>query len=73
MTHLWIRAEQRANEKRVGVTPKGAAFLIANGFKVTIEYSNSRIIPIDSYRDAACALALRLSFRVLESCFWWRM
>ena len=57
MAHLWIRAEQRANEKRVGVTPKGAAFLIANGFKVTIEYSNSRIIPIDSYRDAGCSIA----------------
>ena len=23
MTHLWLRAEQRANEQRVPLTPKG--------------------------------------------------
>jgi saccharopine dehydrogenase (NAD+, L-lysine-forming) len=25
MTHLWVRAEQRPNEERVGITPEGAA------------------------------------------------
>ena len=29
MTHLWVRAEQRPNEERVGLTPEGAAALIA--------------------------------------------
>ena len=27
MTHLWLRAEQRANEQRVPLTPKGAQHL----------------------------------------------
>ena len=28
MTHLWIRAEERLNEKRVGVTPNGVKSLL---------------------------------------------
>jgi saccharopine dehydrogenase (NAD+, L-lysine-forming) len=29
MTHLWVRAEERPHEARVGLTPEGAAALIA--------------------------------------------
>mgnify|MGYP000143141485 CR=1 FL=1 len=29
MTHLWVRAAQRPNEERVGLTPEGAAALRA--------------------------------------------
>ena len=47
MTHLWVRAEQRENEERVGITPAGAAELIAQGFRVTVEESATRILPID--------------------------
>lgn len=57
MTHIWIRAEQRANERRVGLTPEGAADLLAAGFAVTVEDSADRIIPTDAYRDAGCAIA----------------
>ncbi len=57
MTHLWIRAEQRPNERRVGLTPEGAARLLGKGFAVTIEDSADRIIPIDGYRDAGCTVA----------------
>ncbi len=57
MTHLWIRAEQRPHEERVGLTPEGAAALIAAGFKVTVEDSESRAIPIDGYREAGCDIA----------------
>ena len=57
MTHLWVRAEQRPNEDRVGLTPDGAARLVAQGFHVTVEQSPSRIIAIDSYRDAGCEIA----------------
>ncbi|MFV2053792.1 saccharopine dehydrogenase [Aliiroseovarius sp. YM-037] len=57
MTHLWVRAEQRANEERVGLTPKGAAALIAKGLQVTVEESSVRAIPIDGYRDAGCEIA----------------
>lgn len=56
MTHLWVRAEQRDNEDRVGLTPEGAAALIAKGIRVSVEESRSRIIPIDGYRDAGCEI-----------------
>lgn len=57
MTHLWIRAEPRAHEERVGLTPEGAALLLSQGFAVTVEDSTARAIPIDAYRDAGCAIA----------------
>jgi len=57
MTHLWVRAEQRPNEDRTGLTPEGAAQLIAKGIKVTVEESGTRIIPIDGYRKAGCEIA----------------
>jgi len=57
MSHLWVRAEQRANEERVGLTPDGAAQLLAQGISVTVEKSATRAIPIDGYRDAGCAIA----------------
>ena len=57
MVHLWVRAEQRPNEERVGITPEGAAALIAQGARVTVEESGARAIPIDGYRDAGCEIA----------------
>lgn len=54
MTHLWVRAEQRAHEERVGLTPAGAAQLIAAGLTVTVEESRQRAIPIAEYRAAGC-------------------
>ncbi len=57
MTHLWVRAEQRDHEQRVGLTPEGAATLIAKGIRVTVEQSAARAIPIDGYRDAGCRIA----------------
>lgn len=57
MTHLWVRAEQRPNEERVGLTPSGARTLIDAGLTVTVEESAVRAIPIDGYRAAGCAIA----------------
>lgn len=57
MTHLWVRAEQRPNEERVGLTPDGAAALIRAGIQVTIERSSVRAIPIDGYVAAGCEIA----------------
>ena len=57
MTHLWVRAEQRPNEERVGLTPEGAAALVAAGIRVTVEESSVRAIPIDGYRAAGCEIA----------------
>ena len=57
MTHFWVRAEQRANEERVGLTPEGAAALVQAGIRVTIEKSSVRAIPLDGYKAAGCEIA----------------
>jgi len=57
MTHLWVRAEQRPNEERVGLTPAGAAALVGAGIRVTVERSSVRAIPIDGYEVAGCEIA----------------
>ena len=56
MTHLWVRAESRDNERRVGLTPSGAAELLASGIKVSVEASNDRIIPTQDYSAAGCTI-----------------
>lgn len=56
MTHLWVRAEQRPNEERVGLTPEGAAALVKAGLHVSVEESSVRAIPIDGYRAAGCEI-----------------
>ncbi|MEC3862865.1 saccharopine dehydrogenase [Mesobacterium sp. TK19101] len=57
MVHLWVRAEQRPNEERVGVTPDGVAALIKAGICVTVEHSDVRAIPIDGYAEAGAEIA----------------
>lgn len=56
MTHLWVRAEQRPNEERVGLTPDGARALLDAGIRVTVEESSVRAIPLEGYRDAGCEI-----------------
>ena len=56
MTHVWVRAEQREHEERVGLTPEGARDLIAKGFRVSVEESSVRAIGIDGYRAAGCQI-----------------
>ncbi|MBC8038436.1 MAG: saccharopine dehydrogenase [Rhizobiales bacterium] len=55
--HLWVRAEQRPNEERVGLTPAGAAALVSAGVRVTVEESSVRAIPIAGYKAAGCVIA----------------
>ncbi|MEM1237777.1 MAG: saccharopine dehydrogenase [Pseudomonadota bacterium] len=57
MTHIWVRAEPRAHEARVGVTPEGIAQLIADGFQLTVEESESRCIPAAEYEAKGAVLA----------------
>lgn len=57
MTHLWVRAETRPHEQRVGLMPDGARALMAAGIKVTIEKSDQRAIDIAGYVDAGCDIA----------------
>lgn len=57
MTHLWVRAEQRLNEERVGLTPDGAAALMQAGVQVTVEKSSVRAIALDGYVQAGVGIA----------------
>ena len=57
MTHLWVRAESRPNERRVGITPEGVAALAARGMTVTVEESPHRILPIDDYAWSGARIA----------------
>ncbi|MEX5728285.1 saccharopine dehydrogenase (NAD+, L-lysine-forming) [Rhodovulum iodosum] len=56
MTHLWVRAEQRPNEERVGLTPAGAAALVGAGLRVSVEQSSVRAIPIAGFSEAGCEI-----------------
>ena len=56
MKHLWLRAEHRENEKRVGLTPQGATQLIMKGIRVSVEASDTRIISTKDYKDAGCEI-----------------
>ena len=56
MTHLWLRAEPRAYERRVGLMPEGVAALIAEGFRVSVEESAARIVPTEAYRAAGAGI-----------------
>ncbi len=62
MVHLWVRAEQRAHEERVGLTPEGAAALVKAGIRVTVEASSVRAILIDGYRAAGCEIGVENSW-----------
>lgn len=57
MAHLWVRAEQRSNEQRVGITPDGVQKMLNAGHKVTVENSSSRAVKIDGYAKTGCDIA----------------
>ena len=57
MVHLWVRSESRGNERRAGITPAGVARLVARGFRVTVEESPTRILPLGPYLDAGAERA----------------
>ena len=57
MTHLWIRAESRANETRVGITPEGVRHLCEKGIRVTLEESPTRVIPMARYAGTGAEIA----------------
>ncbi len=62
MAHVWVRSESRPHEERVGLTPQGAAALLASGYRVTVEDSSQRIIPIADYAAAGCEIAPEFSW-----------
>lgn len=56
-THIWVRAETKPLEERVALAPKDAERLLAAGFRVTVEQSSQRAIPIKAFADAGCEIA----------------
>ncbi|SOC57977.1 saccharopine dehydrogenase [Ornithinimicrobium cerasi] len=55
--HLWIRAEARPTEQRVPIVPADAARLIADGFRVTVEESPTRVFGLEEYVAVGCDTA----------------
>lgn len=51
---IWMRHESRDNEARAPMTPKGAAQLIAKGWRVVVENAPHRCIPDSAYHAAGC-------------------
>lgn len=56
MVHFWVRAEERANEKRVPLTPAGARTLLDAGHTVTVESNMSRVMPDEQFVAVGCNL-----------------
>lgn len=54
---LWVRAESKANERRVALVPNDAKSLVDAGFQVTVERSSVRAIADSDYETAGCTLA----------------
>lgn len=63
MAHIWVRAEQREFEQRVGITPDGVKLLMEKGHTVTVEESPSRAIAISHYRETGCFIAVAHSWQ----------
>lgn len=55
--HIWVRTEHKAHEKRVALVPKDAKTLMKAGFKVTVEKSPDRCIPIEDFEKVGCEIA----------------
>lgn len=63
MLHVWLRAEERANEKRTPLMPEGARELLALGWSVSVESNKGRIVPDKDYKDAGCTMVTSGSWR----------
>ena len=63
MSHIWMRAEERANERRTPLTPGGARKLRAAGFSVTVEDTPERCISTKEFADRGAQIAAAGSWR----------
>lgn len=55
-THLWVRAEVRATERRAPVVPDDVRRLVDAGFRVTVEESGQRAFDIEAYAEAGATV-----------------
>ncbi len=56
-TQIWLRNELKPMEERVALTPETAKELVDAGFRVTVEKSPGRCIPIEEYAKVGCEIA----------------
>ncbi|NRB03197.1 MAG: saccharopine dehydrogenase [Rhodobacteraceae bacterium] len=61
-THIWLRAEQRPHEARVGLTYDGAKALLDAGFRLTVEESTARAIDLEGYAAAGAEIVPEASW-----------
>lgn len=62
MTHVWLRAEQRGNERRVCLTHEGAKALVDMGIRLSVEKSDSRVLDIAGYEAAGAEIVAENSW-----------
>lgn len=62
MIHLWLRSEQRSNEKRVALSHEGAKALIDSGIRLSVENSRSRILDTGGYESAGAEIVAENSW-----------
>ncbi|WP_169568306.1 saccharopine dehydrogenase [Sneathiella limimaris] len=55
--HIWVRTEHKAHEKRVALVPRDVKLLMDAGYRVTVEKSPDRCIPIEQYEAVGCEIA----------------
>lgn len=56
-THLWLRSEARATERRTPLVPDDVRRLLDSGLQVTVEESDQRVYPIEEYAEAGATIA----------------
>lgn len=57
MVHIWLRDEVKPFEKRTALTPRAVEALVAKGFQVTVESSQTRIFKDSEYEITGCDFA----------------
>ena len=62
MTHFWLRSEDRQDEFRTPISPKGAEKLLSEGFEVTVEDCEKRIFKTSEYKLKGCKIVTKGSW-----------
>lgn len=63
--HIWMRSETKDGEHRMPMCPPEAKQLVEAGFRVTVEQSPMRCMPIEDYASVGCEVAPEGSWRTL--------
>ena len=70
MTTIWMRAEEKPNERRSPIAPGDAGKLIAAGYGVHVEDDPARAHAAAAYRRAGCAIEAPGAWREAPADAW---